>query len=78
MRANERLYEEKNATSADVDQAEADREIAVVGLIDAEEAVRQRKRVLGDALNLPPEQAERLELRGTIGDLARRRLLSRN
>ena len=44
----EGLYQQKNATSADVDQARSDREIAVVGLLDAEEAVRQRKVVLGE------------------------------
>ena len=70
LTANERLYAEKNAFSADVDQAKADRNIAVAGLIDAQEAVRQRTRVLGEMLNLPAEEAERLELRGTIGDLA--------
>ncbi len=43
------------------------------GLLDAVEAVRQRKVVLGELLSIPPEQAERLELRGTIGDLRRPR-----
>lgn len=70
LTAYERLYEEKTATSADVDQARADREIAVAGLMDAREAVRQRTRVLGELLNLQAEEAERLELRGTLGDLA--------
>jgi len=70
LRAYERLYQEKNAFSADVGQARSDREIAVVGLLEAEEAVRQRKLVLGELLGLPPAEAERLELRGTIGDLA--------
>ena len=36
------------------------------GLLDAEEACCQRKRSLGEILNLPPDEAERLELRGTI------------
>jgi outer membrane protein, heavy metal efflux system len=70
LRTYEALKKEKNAYSADVDQARADRETAAVALLDAEEAVRQRKRVLGELLNLPLDQSERIELRGTIGDLA--------
>jgi outer membrane protein, heavy metal efflux system len=70
LTAYERLYAEKNDTRPDVDQAKADREIAVVGLSEAQEAVRQRTRILGELLNLPAEEAEGLELRGTIGDLA--------
>ncbi len=70
LRVNEGLFSQRNATRADVESARSDREIAVVGLIDAEEAVRQRKLVLGELLGMPPEQAERLELKGTIGDLA--------
>ena len=70
LRAHEGLFAQKNATRADVDQARSDREIAKLGLLEAEEATRQRKLVLGELLSLSPDQAERLELRGTIGDLA--------
>jgi cobalt-zinc-cadmium efflux system outer membrane protein len=70
LRINRELYRQKNATSADVDQAKADREIAAAGLISALEDLLQRKRTLAEILNLPPEAAERLELRGAIGDLA--------
>jgi cobalt-zinc-cadmium efflux system outer membrane protein len=70
LTAYERLYTEKTATRPDVDQAKADREIAVVGMTDAQEAVRQRTRILGELLGVPAEEAERLELKGTIGDLA--------
>jgi outer membrane protein, heavy metal efflux system len=70
LRVNEGIFSQKNATRPDVDQARSDREIASVGLLDAEEAFRQRKLVLGELLNLSPDDAERLELRGTIGDLA--------
>ncbi len=70
LRVYQGLFEKKTASRADVDQAKADRETAVVGLIDAEEAVRQRKRTLGELLNLAPDQSERIELRGTIGGLA--------
>jgi len=64
------LKREDKAVSADVDQAKSDREIAVVGLLDAEENLRQKKRILAEQLNLAPDQAERLELRGAIQDLA--------
>ncbi len=70
LRAYEGLYKQLNASSADVDQARSDLEIGNVGLIAAEEAIRQTKVVLGELLALSPDQAERLELRGTIGDNA--------
>lgn len=70
LTAYQGLFSQKNATSADVDQARSDREIAMIGLVDAREAVRQRKLVIGEMLGMPTDQAERLEFRGTIGDLA--------
>jgi cobalt-zinc-cadmium efflux system outer membrane protein len=70
LATTQRLYAEDRATSADVDQARSDREIAFVGLLDAEENVRQKKRALAELLNLPPDEAGQLELRGTIEDLA--------
>jgi outer membrane protein, heavy metal efflux system len=66
----ETLYRQDRAVSSDVDQAKSDREIAVVGLLDAEESLRQKKRTLAEQLNLPPRDADRLELRGTIQDAA--------
>ena len=68
VRIHQELYEKKSGTSADVEQAKSEREIAVVGLVDAEEVLLKRKRVLGEILNLPPEEAERLELRGTLSE----------
>jgi cobalt-zinc-cadmium efflux system outer membrane protein len=70
LRVNQRLFEQKSATSADVYLAKSDRAIAAVGLLDAEENLLQRKRTLGELLNLHPDQVEGIELRGTIGDLA--------
>jgi cobalt-zinc-cadmium efflux system outer membrane protein len=70
LRVYEGLYKEKTGTLPEVDQARSDRGIAEIGLLEAEDAVRQRKLVLGELLSLSPDQAERLELRGTIGDLA--------
>jgi outer membrane protein, heavy metal efflux system len=65
-----RLKEEDKATSADVDQAQTELGIAQAGLLDAEESLRRAKRTLGELLNLPPPEAERLDLLGTIEDLA--------
>ena len=70
LRVYEGLFKDKTGTQPEVDQARSDRGIADVGLLEAEDAVRQRKLVLGELLSLSPDQAERLELRGTIGDLA--------
>ena len=64
------LKKEDRSYSADVDQAKSDREFAVAGLLDAEENLRQKKRILAEQLNLPPDHAELLELRGAIQDLA--------
>ena len=61
---------QKNLTSADVDQAKSEREVVAVGLLDAEEVLLKRKRALGEILNLPPDEAERLEVRGTLADTA--------
>ena len=52
VRIHQELYEKKAGTSADVDQAKSEREIASVGLLDAEEVLQKRKRVLGEILNL--------------------------
>ena len=68
VRVHQELYEKKAGTSADVDQAKSEREIAEVGLIDAQEVLLKRTRVLGEILNLPPEDAEHLELRGKLSE----------
>ena len=68
VRIHREQYEKKAGNSADLDQARSEREIAVVGLMDAEEVLRRRKRVLGELLNLPPEEAELLELRGKLSE----------
>ncbi len=70
LRVNKGLFLQRNATSADVDQARSDREVAAIGVIDAEEALRQRKLVLAELLAMPPELVEQLDLRGSIGEVA--------
>lgn len=57
-------------TRPDVDQARADLEIAKMGVEDAEQNLQQRLLTLAELLGLPPNEAERLELRGSLGDNA--------
>ncbi len=64
------LYERSGTTIADVEQARSEREFAAIGLMDAEEVLRRQKRILAELLNIPPDQAEGLEVRGTIEDSA--------
>jgi cobalt-zinc-cadmium efflux system outer membrane protein len=68
LRTYEELFKRDAATSADVDAARSDRDIAAAGLDDAQQFLLQRKRMLGELLFLSPEESEQLELRGTIGD----------
>jgi cobalt-zinc-cadmium efflux system outer membrane protein len=70
QKATEVLYGESTTVSPDVDQARAESAIAAVSLLDAEEVLRRRQRTLAELLNIPPDQAESLELRGTIADRA--------
>jgi cobalt-zinc-cadmium efflux system outer membrane protein len=69
QRVTDLLYQRDTLSRADVSEVKAQREIAAVGVVDAEENLRRAKRTLGMLLFLPPEQAEALDLRGTIQDL---------
>ncbi|MGE5754417.1 MAG: TolC family protein [Planctomycetaceae bacterium] len=62
------LYEKDVTTRPDFDRVKIAQEGTYIGVLDAEEALRQKKRVLGALLNLAPAEAESLELRGTILD----------
>ena len=55
---------------ADVSRVEIQRDAAQVGLAEAEETLREARRALVPLLNLRLDQAERLELRGSIRDRA--------
>ncbi len=68
IRATQLLYEKDMASRADVNQVRTQREIAEVGLLDAEENLKRAKRALGVMLNIPPDEAEVLEFHGTIED----------
>ena len=70
LKATLALFNQDKLTSADVDQARSERAIAEVSLVDAEETLRQRQRTLAELLNIPPDQAEILEFRGTLEDRA--------
>jgi cobalt-zinc-cadmium efflux system outer membrane protein len=70
VRAMEAMYRSSTTTLAEVDQIRADREVAAIGLVDAEANLKKANRVLGELLNVPPDQAETLEVRGTLEDLA--------
>jgi cobalt-zinc-cadmium efflux system outer membrane protein len=64
----ETLYKRDVSTRADLAQIIMQKEGTRIGLLDAEETLRQRKRTLGVLLNLPPGTAELIELRGSILD----------
>jgi outer membrane protein, heavy metal efflux system len=67
-RVTKQLYEKAERKRAEVDRALIEREKAQVALIDAEEQYRKTKRVLATFLNLPPDEADSLEVRGTLID----------
>ncbi len=62
------LYQRSDASRADVNEARTQRQIAEVGVLDAEENLHRAKRTLALMLGLGPEQAETLELKGSIQD----------
>jgi cobalt-zinc-cadmium efflux system outer membrane protein len=67
-RVTRQLYEKAEGRRATVDRARIEWEKARVALLDAEEQYRKTKRVLATFLNLPPDEAESLEVRGTMID----------
>ena len=62
---NRRLEEQLIAT-AEVNRARVQRDLARIGLSDAEETYRKTQHTLAALLNIPTERAEAVELRGTI------------
>ena len=62
------LYEKDTSSRADVNEVKTQQQIAEVGVLDAEENLRRDKRTLGMMLNLPPDQSETFEVRGSIED----------
>lgn len=64
------LFRKDQITWADVLSVKGKLEAAEVGLIDAREGLKKTKRDLATLLNIPAEQAEATEVRGTIQDFA--------
>jgi outer membrane protein, heavy metal efflux system len=69
--AEERMRElEKNEKAlAEYNRTLIQRNTAAIGVTEAENQLIKTKRALGTLLYLPPEEAERIEVRGTIKDL---------
>jgi cobalt-zinc-cadmium efflux system outer membrane protein len=64
----QQLYDKDQATRADVNRVKIERETAYIGMLDADETLKQKKRTLGALLNLPPADSETIDLRGSIVD----------
>lgn len=63
------LLRNETITEADYNQVANQLEAGEVGVLDAEEASRDTRRTLGGLLNIPPGQAEALEVSGSIRNL---------
>ncbi len=59
-----------NRTSADVASIQSQREQSAVGVLAAQEEFRRTRLELGGLLDMPPVEAEAIEIRATIRDLA--------
>jgi cobalt-zinc-cadmium efflux system outer membrane protein len=66
----ETLYKRSGATRPDLARIRMQKEAAEVGEVEAREALLRATRSLGVLLNVPPDRAEQIELRGTIADAA--------
>ncbi len=62
------LYQKDLSSRADVNEVRTQRQIAEVGVLDAEENLRKARRTLGMMLNLAPDQGESFDIRGSIQD----------
>ncbi|QEH37557.1 Cobalt-zinc-cadmium resistance protein CzcC precursor [Aquisphaera giovannonii] len=62
------LYERDIASRADVGEVRSQGQVAQVGVLDSEENLRKANRVLGMMLGMEAEEAEALEVRGSIED----------
>ncbi|WP_435009454.1 TolC family protein [Tundrisphaera lichenicola] len=70
LEASRSLGKFGNRTSADVARITGQREAAAVGLLDAREGLRRARLELGGQLNIAPPEAEGLEIRASLRDLA--------
>jgi cobalt-zinc-cadmium efflux system outer membrane protein len=67
LEMTETLYKRADVSRPDVVRIRMQKESAEVGVREARVLLLQTKRSLATLLSMPPEQAETLELRGTIG-----------
>ena len=70
LTVTQELFNRDAVARAEVNRVVVQRESTFIGLLDAEETLKQKNRALGVLLNLPPPDAEQLELRGSILDKA--------
>jgi cobalt-zinc-cadmium efflux system outer membrane protein len=64
------LYQKAEESRANVNRVRIEQEAGYLAMLDSEETLKQKKRALGAILNIPPTEAERMELYGTIADRA--------
>src|SRR5262249_25535068 len=68
LSVTQELFDKDQATRADVNRVKIERESSYIGMLDAEETLKQKKRGLGALLNILPQEAENIDLRGSIVD----------
>lgn len=64
------LYRQQEKTRADVSQIQVQLDAAEIERIEAEEALRDATRTLAVLLNIPPEEAAGIELKGSLRETA--------
>ncbi len=69
LEVTEKLHEKSTATRPDVGRMRILHQAATMQLAEAEGTLRRTKRTLAVLLNVAPDRAEAIELRGTIADL---------
>jgi len=68
LAVEKKRYELDQSTRADVGRVEILLDAAQIGLLDAEQQYGKAKQTLANLLNIPPLEAESLEIRGSILD----------
>jgi cobalt-zinc-cadmium efflux system outer membrane protein len=70
LRATQRLREIAEGTSPAVGLIRSQLEVARIGVDESEELLLKARRALATVLNIPPTEADRIEIKGMIEDLA--------
>ncbi len=66
----ETLYRKSDVTRPEVERVRATLDAARLAVLDGEARLQNTRRTLGTLLNLPPERADTLQIRGRLADLA--------